>query len=72
MTKNAPPFLFFHGSEDELVPVGQSKRLADKLKSAGVPVQVVILEGERHGFSDANNQKAMRLMLEFLGEQLKK
>jgi acetyl esterase/lipase len=72
VTKDAPPFLFFHGSEDELVPVDQSKRLADKLKSAGVPVQLVILDGERHGFSDANNQKAMRQMLDFLGERLRK
>ena len=72
VTKDAPPFLFFHGSEDELVPVDQSKRLADKLKNAGVPVQLVVLEGERHGFSDANNQKAMREMLDFLGERLKK
>ena len=72
VTKDAPPFLFFHGSDDELVPVDQSKRLADKLKNAGVPVQLVVLEGERHGFSDANNQKAMREMLDFLGERLKK
>ncbi len=72
VTKDAPPFLFFHGTDDELVPVDQSKRLADKLKGAGVPVQVVILDGERHGFSDANNQKAMRQMLDFLGERLRK
>ena len=72
VTKDAPPFLFFHGTDDELVPVDQSTRLADKLKGAGVPVQVVILDGERHGFSDANNQKAMRQMLDFLGERLRK
>jgi acetyl esterase/lipase len=72
VTKDAPPFLLFHGSEDELVPVDQSKRLAGKLTSAGVPVQLVILDGERHGFSDANNQKAMRKMLDFLGERLRK
>ena len=71
-TKDAPPFLFFHGSEDELVPVDQSRRMADKLKVDGVPVQLVVLAGERHGFSDASNQKAMRQMLDFLGERLRK
>jgi len=72
VTRDAPPFLFFHGTDDDLVPVDQSTRLADKLKGAGVPVQVVILDGERHGFGDANNQKAMRQMLDFLAERLKK
>ncbi|MCM3876403.1 MAG: alpha/beta hydrolase [Thermoanaerobaculia bacterium] len=72
VTKDAPPFLFFHGTEDELVPVDQSKRLAQKLKSFGVSVQLVLLEGERHGFTDAKNQESMKKMLDFLAERLKR
>lgn len=68
---NAPPFLFFHGTEDKLVPIDQSKRLAQKLKSLGVPAQMVAVEGEGHGFTNANNQKAMKQMLDFLRERLK-
>ena len=34
--EDAPPFLLFHGTEDELVPVDQSIRMAEKLKSVGV------------------------------------
>ena len=68
----APPFLFFHGSDDRLVPVDQSRRLADRLSRVGVPAQVVVFEGEGHGFSDATNQKAMRQMLDFLGTTLRK
>ena len=70
--RDAPPFLFFHGTKDKLVPVDQSIRLAEKLKALGVPAQMVALEGEGHGFSDANNQKSMQQMLDFLGERLKK
>jgi acetyl esterase/lipase len=72
VTKVSAPFLLFHGSEDELVPVDQSKRLAERLRSFGVPVRLVVLEGEKHGFSDAHNQECMKQMMEFLGERLKK
>ena len=68
----APPFLFFHGTNDELVPVDQSRRLAGKLKHHGVPSRLVELQGEAHGFSDATNQKAMQQMLDFLDETLKR
>ena len=72
MTRDAPPFLFFHGSEDKLVSVDQSKRLGEKLRNAGVFAEVNVLEGEGHGFTDATNQKAMRRMLEFLDAHLKR
>jgi len=72
VTSDAPPFLFFHGSEDKLVPVDQSKRLGEKLRNAGVFAEVNVLEGEGHGFTDAANQKAMRRMLDFLDAHLKR
>lgn len=70
VTKDDPPFLLFHGGKDELVPVDQSKRLAEKLKSAGVPVQLVVLPEEAHRFTDARIQECMRQMLKFLAERL--
>ena len=36
-----------------------------------VPAEVIVLEGEGHGFTDANNQQAMRRMLDFLDARLK-
>jgi len=72
VSAQAPPFLFLHGTDDKLVPVDQSRRLADRLNRQGVPAQVIAFEGEGHGFSDATNQKAMQQMLDFLGTQLKK
>ena len=71
VTKDAAPFLFFHGSDDKLVPVDQSIRLGEKLQSVGVAAEVIVLKGEGHGFTDANNQQAMRRMLEFLDARLK-
>lgn len=68
----SPPFLLFHGTDDKLVPVDQSMRLAETLKQAGVPARMVALEGEGHGFTDARNQEAMRQMLDFLDERLKR
>jgi acetyl esterase/lipase len=71
-TRDDPPFLFFHGTKDKLVPVDQSKRMAKKLQSVGASAKLVVFEGESHGFSDATNQKAMKQMLAFLAERLKK
>lgn len=70
VTKDAPPFLLFHGMEDKLVPVDQSIVFAEKLKSVGVPTQLVVFQGEGHGFTDATNQKAMQQMLDFLDQRL--
>ena len=71
VSARAPPFLFFHGTEDKLVPFDQSRRMAERLTQAGVPARVVALEGEGHGFSDAGNQRSMQQMLDFLAERLK-
>jgi acetyl esterase/lipase len=71
VTADAPPFLFLHGTEDKLVPIDQSKRLAEKLTKIGVPARMIALEGEGHGFTDDTNQKAMQQMLDFLSERLK-
>jgi dipeptidyl aminopeptidase/acylaminoacyl peptidase len=45
-----PPTLLFHGSSDPIVPVEQSKLLAQKLKAAGVPVRLLITDGG-HAFA---------------------
>lgn len=70
VTPEAAPFLFLHGVDDVLVPVGQSRRLAARLEEAGVPARVVAFEHEGHGFTDATNPIAMQQMLDFLRERL--
>lgn len=44
-----PPFLLQAGSEDCLVPVGQTTILAEALRQAGVPVELDMFEGTGHG-----------------------
>jgi acetyl esterase/lipase len=46
--KGLPPTLIFQGTIDELVPVAQPDRLAEKLKEVGVPVVYDRIEGWPH------------------------
>lgn len=43
-----PPFLLMHGSADPVVPLDQSQQLAEALKKAGVPVELVVLDKASH------------------------
>ncbi|HMB02357.1 MAG TPA: alpha/beta hydrolase [Isosphaeraceae bacterium] len=45
-----PPMLLIHGGDDALVPLGQSRALADALARAGVPHRLIVIENARHGF----------------------
>jgi acetyl esterase/lipase len=69
--RKSPPFLFFHGSEDKMVPLRQSRRMADKLLNAGSPARVLLVEGEGHGWRGAVLTKTIDEMLIFLDKQLK-
>jgi acetyl esterase/lipase len=44
-----PPFFLYHGTDDTLVPPSQSENFARALGAAGVPVQLVMLQGLDHG-----------------------
>jgi dipeptidyl aminopeptidase/acylaminoacyl peptidase len=46
------PLLVFHGSEDPVVPLAQSEQLVER---AGPNVELVVYEGEGHGFRDPQN-----------------
>lgn len=48
-----PPYLIVHGEADPLVSVDHSRRLADALRAAGNPVQLVVHPGLGHGFDGA-------------------
>lgn len=45
-----PPTLLFHGSEDLIVPLEQSRLMEQKLKAAGVPVRFLVTESG-HAFT---------------------
>jgi acetyl esterase/lipase len=50
VTAGDPPFLLVHGTNDELVPVAQSRRMAAALRQVGTPASVLELRGTGHSF----------------------
>jgi dipeptidyl aminopeptidase/acylaminoacyl peptidase len=49
------PMIFFQGLDDKVVPPQQSETMVDALRSRGVPVAYMPLEGEGHGFRKGEN-----------------
>jgi acetyl esterase/lipase len=45
-----PPGIFFLGSEDRLIPVETAHAFQKKMRAAGVDCEVMIFEGQPHGF----------------------
>ena len=50
VTAESPPFLILHGADDKLVPVVQSRRLYRALTDVGVPAELKVYPGAKHGF----------------------
>ncbi|WP_304454673.1 alpha/beta hydrolase [Nocardiopsis sp. YSL2] len=50
VSPSAPPFQISHGTGDDLVSHTQSERLHEALAAAGVPSELYLLDGYRHGF----------------------
>ncbi len=55
----APPFLLQHGEADTWVPVGQSIRLAERLRTVGGRVTLDIIPGADHFFGGASDVEAI-------------
>ncbi len=72
VAKGAPPFLIFHGTKDWIVPIEQSRLLANKLKDVSVPTKLVEVPDEAHGWQGGAGIQTTRATLEFLAEHLKK
>jgi acetyl esterase/lipase len=69
--KGAPPFLFFHGVDDKVVPPSHSQDLAEKLSAAGGSARVVLVEGEGHGFHGEKLRTSLARLMVFLDDNLK-
>lgn len=54
--------LIVHGDADQIAPLSYSNRAKKHYES----VELVVLEGEGHGFTPQGNKKAMELALEFM------
>jgi acetyl esterase/lipase len=69
--KNAAPLLIFHGSEDKMVPVDQSRKLVNKITEAGGAARLVVVQGEGHGFRPEKLLPCLTQMVVFFDGQLK-
>jgi acetyl esterase/lipase len=66
ISKQDAPFLIVHGTQDESVPLSQSRELSDKLQSAGVPVSLITVN-DAHTFQtpEARRQLAIQTLAFF-------
>ena len=70
VSKTDAPFLIIHGTEDESVPIAQAHELHEKLKAAGVPVSLVLMnDGHTFRTPEARRQLAIQT-LEFFNRYL--
>jgi len=72
VTKAAAPTLIIHGTADFIVPIIHSERFYDKLKDAGVKVEMLKMKGNGHGWAGDATEESAKAMLKFLDENLKK
>jgi dipeptidyl aminopeptidase/acylaminoacyl peptidase len=47
------PLILLQGREDKVVPPNQAEMMADAVRSKGLPVALMMFEGEQHGFRRA-------------------
>lgn len=71
VSKDDPPVLTLHGDRDALVPVEQAKLLDEKMKAAGAEHQLLVFQGQGHGFTGPAGQKAADATWEFFDKHLK-
>ena len=65
------PVLLIHGDKDTVVPIEQSRRMAEVLKAAGKPYEFVILENENHYLTrSATRTRTLEALEQFLAKNL--
>ncbi len=68
--KDMPPVITIHGDADPTVPYQHGVRLHQALEKAGVPNQLVTVQGGKHGgFSRDENIRVYKAIREFLAKQ---
>lgn len=64
----ACPVILFQGTDDKVVPPGQARDMAAAVRAKGLPVALLMFDGEGHGFLKAENiKRAVEAELYFYG-----
>jgi dipeptidyl aminopeptidase/acylaminoacyl peptidase len=65
------PVLLIHGDKDTIVLPSQSQLMADRLKAAGKPYELVLLPDENHYLTKtATRTRTLEALEQFLGKHL--
>ena len=75
VTAEDPPFLIFHGEQDETVPIEQSEMLEAALKKAGIVSTFVRVKNAGHAFlagSDPSPPEIRTMVIAFFDKHLKR
>jgi dipeptidyl aminopeptidase/acylaminoacyl peptidase len=70
ITADDPPMFFFHGEDDDIVPIRSPQRMADLLKEAGVGVEFHPIAKAGH-MGAIVDRDAMLAALAFVNRNLK-
>lgn len=63
------PVIFMQGTEDKVVPPEQAEKMAAALQAKGIDVELLLFEGEQHGFRQAATiKRALEAELAFYGK----
>ncbi|MBT4510578.1 MAG: prolyl oligopeptidase family serine peptidase, partial [Chloroflexi bacterium] len=63
---NFPPVLMLYGTDDTLTPVSNCVAMADSLFALGIPCEIALFPGQKHGFGyrlQNSEQKRAALMV---------
>jgi dipeptidyl aminopeptidase/acylaminoacyl peptidase len=69
ITAQSPPFLHLHGQNDQEVPVSQARRMHAALRSAGVPSELLELDGG-HYINSTHQAEVERRLVDFFRQTL--
>jgi acetyl esterase/lipase len=71
--KHDPPLLIYHGTDDRVVPIEQSRIIHKKYQAAGLTSKLNVIEGAGHGFkpSEFDHKKESEVIKKFFDRHLK-
>jgi acetyl esterase/lipase len=72
ISRDDPPMLLLHGTADKTTPLTQSTSLMEVARAAGVPCELIVVEGAAHAFHLQPEQRDLRpAVIEFFDRHLK-